>query len=169
MLKNNKGFTVIELIMSFIFTSILALSLFSAIVLYKSKQVDARIEADLIAFKSQITIDVQQDIQVKGLKNIVNCPPNQEEISRGEKIHPGCVVISFNDNTSKTFSLMRETREDTIENKDGTESKFPYYVPYIIYGDIRYDIPDSTNVYIDDDYIQQQLLMEEIMELMYIK
>ena len=155
MLKNNKGFTVIELIMSFIFTSILAISLFSMIVLYRTKQTDSTIESDLIAFKSKLIIDIQNDIQLKGLKSISYCE-NTNNQGGGETIVPRCVVLSFNDNTVKTFEIKLDHKVDTIVNNNGTESYFNYYLPYIVYGDIRYNIPDSANVYIDDDYILEE-------------
>ena len=67
MIKNNKGFTVIELIASFVFVSILSISLFSIIMNYRDKEIDSSIEADLLAFKSKLTIDIEQDIHRKGL------------------------------------------------------------------------------------------------------
>ena len=151
MLKNNKGFTVIELITSFVFTSILALSLFSVIILYKNKQIDSSIESDLLAFKSQLIIEIQEDIQLKGLKEIHYCPPGDGDA--GKTIHPRCVIMSFNDNTTKVFEVSEDRKVDIIENKDGTTSEFPYSVPFIKYGDIRYEIPDAPNIYIDDEYI----------------
>ena len=156
MLNNNKGFTVIELIMSFVFTSLLAISLFSIIVQYRSKQTDSTIISDLLAFKSHLIMDIQEDIQIKGLKEIATCPPSDEERNRGELIHPRCVIMSFNDDTSKTFEIGSDHKYDVIENENGTESEFHYTTPYIIYGDIRYSIPDAANVYVDDDYILQK-------------
>ncbi len=152
MLKNNKGFTVIELIMSFLFSSILAISLFSVIVSYRNKQTDSTIETEILAFKSHLIMDIQEDIQLKGLKSIEYCPGSEPGtiISR-------CVILNFNGNpgTSKTLQLSTENKVDTITNFDNTESQFYYTIPYIVYGDIRYDIPDAANVYIDDDYILQ--------------
>lgn len=156
MLKNNKGFTVIELIMSFLFTSILAISLFSMIVLYRTKQTDSTIEAELNAFKANLLMDIQNDIQLKGLKEVSYCPPNEEERRNGEKIHPRCVFISFNDDTYKIFEIGSEKKVDEIENNNGTTYQYYYATPYIIYGDIRYSIPDSANVYVDDNYILQE-------------
>ena len=156
MLKNNKGFTVIELITSFVFTSILALSLFSVIVLYRSKQTDSSIETELLAFKSQLLIEIQEDIQLKGLKAITYCEPNDDDARKGEKIHPRCVVMSFNDDTSKILEIGSDSKVDEITNNDGTVSQFFYSVPYVLYGDIRHEIPDAANVYVDDEYILQE-------------
>lgn len=154
MLKNNKGFTVIELIMSFLFASILAITLFSVVVTYKDKQMDSTIEAELLSFKSHLVIDIQEDIQLKGLKKIELCPKRDNNgnvipnafISR-------CVIISYNDDTTKEFSISQDLKIDKITDKEGHESQFSYYVPYVLYGGIRYDIPDAPSVYIEDDYI----------------
>ena len=154
MLKDNKGFTVIELITSFVFTSILALSLFSVILLYKSKQTDSSIEARLLAFKSQLIIDIQEDIQRKGLKSIDYCPAGVED--EGKTIHPRCVIISFNDDTSKVFEIGLDNNVDEIIDKEGNSNYFYYSTPYVIYGEIRREIPDAANVSIDDEYILYQ-------------
>ena len=55
---NKKGFTVIELIMSFTFSSILAISLFAVVINYRNKEMDFSIKNDLLAFKSQVIIDL---------------------------------------------------------------------------------------------------------------
>ena len=151
MLRNNKGFTVIELIMSFLFASILAISLFSVIVTYRNKQVDSTIETDLLAFKSQFVMDVQEDFQLRGVREINYCTTGNAD----NPIIPRCVVINFNDGTSKELKVLIEVKEDTVENDDGIIDHFNYELPYIVYGDIKYNIPDAANVYIDDDYILQ--------------
>lgn len=161
-LKNNKGFTVIELIMSFLFASILSLSLFSAVLVYRQKQNDSTIESDLLAFKSQLIIDVENDIQLKGVKDIEvdpeKCPVydsdgNLVKDGNGNPVlNSRCVLITFNDDTSKIFKIASESKQDIIDSGASSES-FDYDVLYIVYGDIRYDIPDSGNVYIEDDYI----------------
>jgi len=162
LLKNNKGFTVIELIMSFLFASVLSLSLFSAVLVYREKQSDSSVESDLLAFKSQLIIDVENDIQLKGVKDIV-VDPNECPVydSDGNPLKDGnnnpilnsrCVLITFNDDTTKVFKIASDSKQDVIESGSSSES-FDYEVLYIVYGDIRYEIPDGTNVYIEDDYI----------------
>ena len=154
LLKNNKGFTVIELIMSFLFASILSLSLFSAVLVYREKQIDSSIEKELLAFKSKLMIDIENDIQLKGVKNIeVNptyCP--ETSIEGSPILNSKCVLITFNDNSTKVFKITSEVKQDVIESKDSSET-FEYEVLYVVYGDIKYEIPDGANVYIDDNYI----------------
>lgn len=152
-IKNNKGFTVIELIMSFLFASILSLSLFSAVLVYREKQTDSSIETDLLAFKSQLIIDVQNDIQLKGIKEITTCPKydDRNNIIEGV-ITPRCVILKFNDDTEKVLKVEGEVKQDVIESADYTET-FDYDVLYFVYGDVKYEIPDGANVYIDDGYV----------------
>ncbi len=152
MLKSNKGFTVIELIMSFVFSSILAISLFSIIVTYKNKQVDSSIEQELLAFKAHLVMDVQDDVQLKGVKEIETC--KQIDNEGRETIEPRCIYITFNDNTKKVFRVDTEIKIDEIYDDNNEKiADYSYGVPYIIYGDIKYDIPDGANIFIDDDYI----------------
>ena len=165
MLRNEKGFTVIELIMSFVFSSILAISLFSVIVAYRSKQTDSTIETELLAFKSQLLMDIQTDIQIKGLKSVdYNYYDDDEDASTPDVMEPRCVVMNYNDGTIKEFRIGQDNKVDIIKNDDGTESQFFYNVPFILYGDIRYDLPDSTSIYIDDDYILHTTSLQDGLE-----
>ena len=51
---NNKAFTVIELIVSFAFVSVLSISLFAIVINYKEKEQDVSIETELLSFKSDL-------------------------------------------------------------------------------------------------------------------
>ena len=66
----NKGFTVVELIASFVFTSVLTMSLFSIVISFRDKEINTSVETELYAFKQRFTITVEQDIQRYGLKEI---------------------------------------------------------------------------------------------------
>ena len=162
---NNKGFTVIELIMSFVFTSILALSLFAVVLNYRNRQTDESIRADLLSFKSQLIIDVQKDIQMKGLHHIDYCEeenPVTHVMSRVGR----CIVLHFNDNpsTSKEFRIKEETSQDLLEHPDGSSDKFYYSIPYIVYGGIRYDIPDAANVSVRSNFILEETTFADGLE-----
>ncbi len=147
MLKNNKGFTVVELIMSFVFSSILAVSLFAVILNYRDKQVNTSIETRLLAFKSELIIDVKQDIQKYGLKSMEYCT------DASGKRQSRCVVITFMNGKTKSFIVKEEPRVDTLDNLDGTADSFYYSVPYISYGGVKYSIPDAANVSIRSDFL----------------
>ena len=143
--KNNKGFTVIELIMSFMFTSILAISLFSVVLNYRNKEMDNKIETELLDFKTNLTIDIEKDIQKYGLSTIEYCiNPDPESTNRLDK----CIKLNFNNGTSKEFKIKEEVKIDNISGQD-----FQYKVPYITYGGIKYEIPDAANVDVRGDYL----------------
>jgi type II secretory pathway pseudopilin PulG len=155
---NNKGFTVVELIMSFVFSSILAVSLFAVILNYRDKQIDTSIQTKLLAFKSELIIDVQQDIQRLGLRSIDYCTN-----SSGGRVSR-CIVLSFMNGTSKQFKVQEEPKVDTLDNLDGVSDSFYYTVPFISYGDMKYTIPDAANVYIRNDFLLEKTTLSDGLE-----
>ena len=182
MLKNNKGFTVVELIASFVFVSILSLSLFAIVINYNNKQKDEEIKAELLAFKSKLTIDIEQDIQRFGLKRIDYCDSSSIDT------HSSCIELSFNNGTKK--QLRKANRKcweiycdgvyQNPENAygeaycgiepprlcqdDEESSEYSYYDTYLSYGGIRYVPPDYKNVTIDSDYMLEYTLPSDGLE-----
>ena len=155
MLKNNKGFTVVELIASFVFTSILAITLFAAVMNYRDKQTDTVIETELIAFKSQLLIDIETDIQTKGLYSIEYADCNNADNSGTNPAVPivyRCVDLHFNDGDTKMLLVARKSKVDKLLNEDGTETDFSISYAYISYGGVQYSIPDEDNVDIATDF-----------------
>ncbi len=155
---NNKGFTVVELIASFVFSSILAISLFAVIINYRDKEEDSSIQTDLLAFKSQITIDIEKDIERNGLKEINYCTD-----ARGNRI-ARCIVLSFLKGESKTFEIKEEGKVETMEGLNGSDTSFSYTVPYLTYGGIRYDIPDAANINVRSDYLLEMTTVNDGLE-----
>lgn len=155
---NNKGFTVVELIASFVFSSILAISLFAVIINYRDKEEDSSIQTDLLAFKSQITIDIEKDIERNGLKEINYCTD-----SRGNRI-ARCIVLSFLKGDPKTFEIKEEGKVETMEGLNGSDTSFSYTVPYLSYGGIRYDIPDAANINVRSDYLLEMTTVNDGLE-----
>lgn len=158
MLKNKKAFTIIELIVSFLFISILAISLFSIIINYRNKAVNTEIELDLLSFISKVKIDIQKDIDNKLLKNIDNCKNGEDFIER-------CVILTFEDNTTKMFRVGFTLEVDEITGKDGDIlEEYSFKVPYISYGGIKYNIPDSHNVEIRNDFMFESTYLNDALE-----
>lgn len=182
MIKNNKGFTVVELIASFVFVSILSISLFGIIMNYRDKEIDSSIEADLLAYKSKLTIDIEQDIQRKGLKNIKYCDSSQ--INTRES----CINLNFNDGETKQFKkytvkcwkvfcMASESGAELTELnscKNGAppvceadykdSEEFSYYTTYLSYGGVRYPIPDADNVTIESDNLLEYTVASDALE-----
>lgn len=154
MLKNNNGFTVIELLMSFLFVSILSISLFAVVINYRNKQLDVSIETELLSFKSKVVIDVQKDIQKKVLSRIDYCIDSETS-----GYVPRCAVLYFGDGSSKVFKVGTEVRQETIFTDN-----FTYYIPYISYGGIKYNIPDAANISIIDDYFLESSSVDDGIE-----
>ena len=65
---NKKGFTVIELIMSFVFVSILTTSLFMAVMNYKTKEREVKVQKEVESFKSKMTMETGLDDDVELFK-----------------------------------------------------------------------------------------------------
>ena len=160
MLKmNNKGFTVVELIASFVFTSILAITLFAAVMNYKDKQTDSIISTELLAFKSQVLMDIESDIQKKGLYSIehADCTHNSGDGGGSEVVHaPRCVELHFNDGTSKILLVSRKTKVDELIDDQGNVATFPITFAYISYGGVQYRIPDEDNIDLGTDYFFEE-------------
>lgn len=71
MINNKKGFTVIEILLTFTLVSIIMISLFQLIMNYKNKQQIEAFRRDIITYKYKITKLLQDDLVVKGISNIV--------------------------------------------------------------------------------------------------
>lgn len=158
MLKSNKGFTVIELIMSFLFASILSITLFSVIINYRGKEIDTSIETALLSFKSKLIIDLEQDIQKNILYSMEYCTDNS-----GQRINK-CVDIRFIDGKIKRFEVKEQTIVDTLYDRNLNEYNFSYKIPYIVYDGERYDIPDAANVTVRGDYMLQSTTVADGIE-----
>ena len=61
MLKKNKGFTLYEMLISFVFLVFIGYSFFNIIFDVKDKQSITLIESDAKAFQTEITIDIRSD------------------------------------------------------------------------------------------------------------
>ncbi len=158
MLRKRNGFTVIELIMSFAFASILSITLFSVVINYRTKQVDTTIQTDLLAFKSKLIIDIEKDIQKRVLYSMEYCTDGE-----GNRINR-CVDLRFVDGTVKQFKVGEMTHVDTLYDNDGQAYDFSYRVPYVSYGGVAYKIPDEGNVTIRSDYMLQSTTLYDGIE-----
>ncbi len=113
---NNKGFTVIEIIMSFSFILVISISLFEIALNYTFKQQLESSRRDLITLKNLVVNDIQKDIIEKQLVSISDVNNNS-------------VVFTFLDRTTKVLTV--ETIGDSVHPKA------------LIYGNVIYEFKES--------------------------
>ena len=149
---NKKGFTVIELILSFAFVSILTVSLFTLVMNYRTKEQHAADITELNQYKDNITMLIQNDIEQKLLNRVEYCTDGTNRISK-------CVDLYFQDNTSKRLQIAYEEVTAGIHT-----SKFAYYKYYIIYDDTLYPTPAAGQVEIRSDFMLEATSEEDSLE-----
>lgn len=155
---NKKGFTIIELIVSFVFVSILSISLFSLIINYRNRALDNEVELSILSYISKVKIDIQKDIDNKLLNKMEYC-------MNGAEIMEQCIVLTFGDNTTKTFRIGYNFEVEKITNKAGeTIDEFSFKLPFISYGGIKYEIPDAHNVKIRHDFMLESTRIDDALE-----
>ena len=64
---NNRGITVVEVLLCFILVSIIAMSLFSTISSYNQMRITEGYKSKVYSFKNKLTKDIQDDFIMKGL------------------------------------------------------------------------------------------------------
>lgn len=95
-MKNNKGFSMIELIVSFSITTIIIIMLFQIIIVLKDVHTKSAIKTSLLN-KQNILVDmIYKDILDNGLKNVATC---------GDY----CITFNFKNNDTKNFSYADST------------------------------------------------------------
>ena len=124
---NNKGFTVVELTLSFLFVFTLAFSMYELLFNYRTKQNEEAIKAELVDYSNQVVLAIQNDISERTLKNIDYCMAGGSVIDK-------CLLLNFNDSTTKQLS---------VEKRDYEYDGELYKISYINYGGIYYESPDA--------------------------
>ncbi len=140
MKRDNRGFTVIELILSFIFVFTLAFSMYQLLFSYRTRQNTESIRSQMLDYRDQVTLAIQNDIVEKNLKSIESCYIGGNVVNR-------CIVLNFNDNTKKKLSV-----EDGTVTYDGND----YDIKYIKYDNIIYQSPDAILLEFGNGYIYHE-------------
>ena len=139
---DNKGFTVIELILSFVFVMFLAVAMFSLVSNYRNRELKESVKRDLLALENTLTQDIYEDTLKRKVDNISYCKDDD-----GKNLKQ-CINIFFLDGTKKTLEVKEEivTTED-----DGTPFKYETF--NILYGGVKYKNPDPKFAKVVNDFI----------------
>lgn len=125
-LMNNKGFTITELIVTFVIVMSITLGLFAVVDNYRERQQKATYRKELNSYKNEIVKIIQDDVLYKGVKKIEGIKVNDEN---GE---------SFNQGIKITFKDGKSSKELKVNNSE------------IKYGDISYPFPNNFVKFTDD-------------------
>ena len=142
MKMNNKGFTVIELVLSFVLVMFLSISMFALVNNYRDREEREAVKKSLLALKNTVTTDIYQDTIERKVKNIEYCRNSSDVVI------DGCIEINFMDGVTKTLEIA--TERVTI-NDEG--HYFTFDCPYILYGGVKYSNPYPGFTNIESDYM----------------
>ena len=119
MIRNEKGFTIVETIASFVLVMTLSLSMLSILLKYKDTAQVENLKNTFQTLKETVTKDIQTDVRNRGLLSI-------------ERLTPNSVLFHFQDDTSTIFSVTNNVSSldaDTIRDKHYTYNNINYHIP----------------------------------------
>lgn len=117
---NNKGVSIIEIVLTFALIMVMAMGMLSIVFNYREKASISMEKLDLDTFKNTLTKEIQDDILTLGVKEI----NTSGECLRHPELN-SCINIVFSDaaGTSKAFGTSKVDNNDV----DSIENKFLYY------------------------------------------
>lgn len=141
-MKNNKGFTIAELLVTFVLVMSIVLALFKVVDHYRERQQNATSVKEMNSYRNQIVKVVEDDIlfNCEGIKEIKGLDLKPSEAQQG-------IEITFNkvDDEKNT-----QITKNLIVKKNG-----------ILYGDMFYEFP-SKFVSAVDDVIYTETQVENV-------
>lgn len=132
-MKNNKGFTIAELLVTFVLVMSIVLALFKVVDHYRERQQNATSVKEMNSYRNQIVKVVEDDILFNygGIKEIKGLDLKPSEAQQGIEITFNEVIANTQPNTTNTKRL--------IVKKNG-----------ILYGDMFYEFPSKFVSAVDD-------------------
>lgn len=132
-MKNNKGFTIAELLVTFVLVMSIVLALFKVVDHYRERQQNATSVKEMNSYRNQIVKVVEDDILFNygGIKEIKGLDLKPSEAQQGIEITFNEVIANAQPNTPNTKRL--------IVKKNG-----------ILYGDMFYEFPSKFVSAVDD-------------------
>lgn len=130
---NEKGISIVEIIVTFSLIMIIVIGLLSIIMNYRQRMGIELQRMELVTYKDTLTKEIQTDIIDRGLATI-----NKEGLClNNDNLYDDCVNLVFKNGTEKILATSK-TDADSIEDLiDLLNNK------YIKYGDTRYPIEDK--------------------------
>ncbi len=129
---NNKGMSIVEILVCFVLVALISVSIYTAISSFNNKRNIESFKEKIYTYKNTLTKLIQDDLIKNGL------------ISADYTINNGIYTINlhFRDNTQKTLVITRKLAMDyneALENKSGPLQNDEFM---ILYDGIEYPLPD---------------------------
>lgn len=140
-MKNNKGFTIAELLVTFVLVMSIVLALFKVVDHYRERQQNATSVKEMNSYRNQIVKVVEDDILFNygGIKEIKGLDQNDKSLNAIEKANfQQGIEIAFNGVIANTQPNTKNTKK-LIVKKNG-----------ILYGEMFYEFPSKFVSAIDD-------------------
>ncbi len=140
-MKNNKGFTIAELLVTFVLVMSIVLALFKVVDHYRERQQNATSAKEMNSYRNQIVKVVEDDILFNcgGIKEIKGLDQNDISLSPIEKANfQQGIEITFNKVIANTQPNTTNTKR-LIVKKNG-----------ILYGGMFYEFPSKFVSAVDD-------------------
>lgn len=142
---NNKGMTIIEILVTFVIVVVVVTSLYASVIALKNKETIASYKESLTTYRDLMIRDIEADLIEKGLSSYAYSPLETKDkitftFRDGQKkeliiTHKmGCHAISDSEKSDKT--LCPNTSKD--------DSKDDYSISY---GGVDYKLPDIGSTY----------------------
>ena len=132
-MKNNKGFTIAELLVTFVLVMSIVLALFKVVDHYRERQQNATSIKEMNSYRNQIVKVVEDDIlfNYEGIKEIKGLDLNPSEEPNSQQ----GIEITFNGSDENSAPISKKL----IVKKNG-----------ISYGDMFYEFPSKFVSAVDD-------------------
>jgi len=118
-MKRERGFTVVELVVSFVLISIIVIGMLMIALRYRNNAQISTEKLEMERYRDTLTKAIQEDIVEYGVDSIDYC----------EVGNRNCVVISFDDGTTKRLEISNVNVLDRYIRYDGRKFLIEEYFP----------------------------------------
>ena len=137
---NNKGFTIVEVLITFVLVSVVSISLFSTISAFNEKRIIESHRSKLYEYKNSILTRVQTDFIEKGLAHVSISKSGGSNMASGIKTKIHCLL---KDGSERDLVIYQRYTKTNVRIDGSPTNSDEFYIEYGEPNDlIREPIPD---------------------------
>ena len=143
---NNKGLSIIELLVCFVIVAVISITLLNIVMDYNSFQETEHIKNTIKTYKNTITRVIQDDITKYGLTDVQVDNTNTDDDTLK-------LILTFNNlpnpitTNTKNLTIVARNNENYIMYEDTVKGSDGNYFNQ----DVKYTLPSTTKIYVDDN------------------